>query len=94
MDLGEWLRSLSLEQYEAAFRENGVSEQVLPNLTDRRTWRSWASAWSVIAACCLDAIADSAGAGRPSAPSPLSGRSLGSLLPCRQATPPNAGNSP
>ncbi len=28
-----WLRSLGLEQYEAAFRENGVDEVVLPKLT-------------------------------------------------------------
>jgi class 3 adenylate cyclase/predicted ATPase len=33
MDLGGWLRSLGLEQYEAAFRENAINERVLPNLT-------------------------------------------------------------
>jgi hypothetical protein len=33
MDLGAWLRSLGLERYEAAFRENEISEKVLPNLT-------------------------------------------------------------
>ena len=33
MDVASWLRSLGLEQYEAAFRENGVDETVLPNLT-------------------------------------------------------------
>jgi len=33
MDLGEWLRSLGLEQYEATFRENAVNEEVLPNLS-------------------------------------------------------------
>src|SRR3954447_23883384 len=33
MDVGEWLKSLSLEQYEAAFRENGVDAEVLPTLT-------------------------------------------------------------
>jgi hypothetical protein len=33
MDLGIWLRSLSLERYEAAFRENEIDETVLPNLT-------------------------------------------------------------
>ena len=26
MDLGGWLRSLGLEQYEAAFRENEINE--------------------------------------------------------------------
>jgi class 3 adenylate cyclase len=33
MDLGDWLRSLGLERYEAAFRENEIDERVLPNLT-------------------------------------------------------------
>jgi SAM domain (Sterile alpha motif)/Adenylate and Guanylate cyclase catalytic domain len=33
MDIGGWLRSLGLEQYEAAFRENAINENVLPNLT-------------------------------------------------------------
>ena len=33
MDIVVWLRSLRLEQYEAAFRENGVDETVLPKLT-------------------------------------------------------------
>jgi class 3 adenylate cyclase/predicted ATPase/energy-coupling factor transporter ATP-binding protein EcfA2 len=33
MDLGMWLRSLGLERYEAAFRENEIDETVLPNLT-------------------------------------------------------------
>ena len=33
MDLGSWLRSLGLEQYERAFRENAISEKLLPRLT-------------------------------------------------------------
>jgi class 3 adenylate cyclase len=33
MDLGGWLQSLGLERYEAAFRENEISEEVLPSLT-------------------------------------------------------------
>ena len=33
MDLASWLRSLGLEQYEAAFRENEIDETVLPSLT-------------------------------------------------------------
>ena len=33
MDVGGWLRSLGLEQYEAAFRENEIDETVLPSLT-------------------------------------------------------------
>ena len=33
MDVREWLRSLGLERYEAAFRENEIDEKVLPSLT-------------------------------------------------------------
>src|SRR5215510_1904073 len=33
MDLGVWLRSLGLEQYEASFRENAIDDTVLPSLT-------------------------------------------------------------
>jgi SAM domain (Sterile alpha motif) len=33
MDLGAWLRGLSLERYEAAFRENEIDETVLASLT-------------------------------------------------------------
>jgi class 3 adenylate cyclase/predicted ATPase len=35
MDLGRWLRSLGLQQYEAVFRENAIDETVLPDLTDQ-----------------------------------------------------------
>ena len=35
MDLGGWLRSFGLEQYEAAFRENAIDAEVLPDLTDQ-----------------------------------------------------------
>ena len=33
MDLGGWLRSLGLERYETAFRENEIDDAILPNLT-------------------------------------------------------------
>src|SRR5262245_36093560 len=33
MDVAGWLRSLDLERYEAAFRENEIDEAVLPSLT-------------------------------------------------------------
>src|SRR5690348_7324445 len=33
MDVAEWLKSLGLEQYEAAFRENDVDAEMLPTLT-------------------------------------------------------------
>jgi hypothetical protein len=33
MDVVVWLRSLGLGKYEAVFRENEITEKVLPNLT-------------------------------------------------------------
>src|SRR5208282_1600099 len=33
IDVGEWLRSLGLGQYEAAFRKNAIDGKVLPKLT-------------------------------------------------------------
>jgi hypothetical protein len=33
MDIVVWLRTLGLGQYETAFRENEISEKVLPSLT-------------------------------------------------------------
>jgi class 3 adenylate cyclase len=33
MDIGGWLRSLGLERYEAAFRDNEIDDAVLPSLT-------------------------------------------------------------
>jgi SAM domain (Sterile alpha motif) len=33
MDIGGWLRSLGLEEYETAFRQNKVDAAVLPKLT-------------------------------------------------------------
>src|SRR5271165_5558950 len=33
MDIAGWLRSLGLGQYEAAFRDNEIDSEVLPNLT-------------------------------------------------------------
>jgi hypothetical protein len=35
MDLAVWLRSVGLQQYEAAFRENAIDASVLPDLTDQ-----------------------------------------------------------
>ena len=40
MDVAVWLRSLSLERYEAAFRENEIDESVLQSLT-RETLYGW-----------------------------------------------------
>jgi hypothetical protein len=33
MGVGDWLRALGLERYEAAFRDNGIDSRVLPKLT-------------------------------------------------------------
>ena len=33
MDIAAWLRSLGLQQYEQAFRENDIDASVLPKLT-------------------------------------------------------------
>jgi SAM domain (Sterile alpha motif) len=33
VDIVVWLRSLGLEEYEAAFRDNKINERVLPSLT-------------------------------------------------------------
>jgi class 3 adenylate cyclase len=33
MDVGNWLHNLRLERFEAAFRDNGIDETVLPHLT-------------------------------------------------------------
>src|ERR1700734_4133163 len=35
MDVGDWLCSLGLEQYEALFRESDIDPEVLPELTDQ-----------------------------------------------------------
>ncbi|HEY1783707.1 MAG TPA: adenylate/guanylate cyclase domain-containing protein [Roseiarcus sp.] len=34
MDVGDWLKSVGLGQYEASFRDDGVDAEVLPDLTD------------------------------------------------------------
>jgi hypothetical protein len=33
MDVADWLRTLGLERYAEAFRENDVGAETLPNLT-------------------------------------------------------------
>ena len=34
MDIGAWLRSVGLQQYEPVFRENAVDVETLPELTE------------------------------------------------------------
>ena len=41
MDVGSWLRSLGLGQYEAAFRDNEIDAEVLVELTRRRPQSAW-----------------------------------------------------
>jgi hypothetical protein len=35
MNIGGWLRSLGIERYEGAFRENAIDADVLRDLTDQ-----------------------------------------------------------
>jgi len=35
MDVGAWLQGLGLGQYEAAFRQNEIDAEILPDLTDQ-----------------------------------------------------------
>jgi hypothetical protein len=37
MDILVWLRSLGLEEYEAAFRQNKINDRVLPRLRHMRS---------------------------------------------------------
>jgi hypothetical protein len=46
MDIVVWLRSLGLEQYEAAFRDNKIDERVLPSLTQEDLKEIGVSRWS------------------------------------------------
>jgi hypothetical protein len=34
MDIAAWLRNIGLERYEPAFRDNEITAEVLPELTD------------------------------------------------------------
>jgi SAM domain (Sterile alpha motif) len=45
MDLGGWLRSLGLERYEAAFRENEIDASVLHDLTEDQNPAAASGCW-------------------------------------------------
>ena len=45
MDIGGWLRSLGLGQYETVFRENGIEADVLHDLTDQDLEKLGGVAW-------------------------------------------------
>ena len=34
MDMEKWLRGLELQQYAAAFRDNAIDAEILPEMTD------------------------------------------------------------
>jgi SAM domain (Sterile alpha motif) len=51
MDIGGWLRSLALERYEAAFRENAIDADVLRELTDQDL-EKLGVLLEVVADCC------------------------------------------
>src|SRR3954454_12310523 len=65
MDVGEWLKSLGLEQYETAFRENAVDAETLPTLTAQELKDIGVSSshhrrrlLEAIAVLCLKAVPD------------------------------------
>jgi len=51
MDVGGWLRSLGLEQYEPAFRENRIDRESLPKLTAENL-KDLRVSWPATAAGC------------------------------------------
>ena len=69
MDVVVWLRSLGLERYEAAFRENEIDEKVLPRLT-AEDLKDLGVAIVGHRRTLLDAIADLRSAASEQAPSP------------------------
>src|SRR6201994_1187609 len=81
MDVGAWLRELGLEQYETAFRENGVDAEVLPTLTGEELKdigvslvRHRRRLLEAIAALCPNAMpAEAPARVSPSAPPDLTG---------------------
>ena len=71
MDVGDWLRSLGLGQYESAFRQNDVDAEVLGELTDgdlERLGLSLGHRKRLLKAIAI--LGQPATAGRPPAPAP------------------------
>ena len=50
MDVGDWLRSLGLGQYEPLFRENEIDAEVLPDLTEADLEKIGVP-WGIASAC-------------------------------------------
>jgi class 3 adenylate cyclase/predicted ATPase len=83
MDMAGWLRSLSLEKYEAAFRENEIDERVLPSLT-HETLKELGVTAVGHRLRLLDAIAALR----------VSSKAAGSSAPATQSTSPSAAAMP
>jgi SAM domain (Sterile alpha motif)/Adenylate and Guanylate cyclase catalytic domain len=75
VDIGGWLRTLGLEQYEAAFRDNAITEKVLPNLTAEDLKELGVGMVATAARCSMPlpscALTQKAKAPPPEAPSTL-----------------------
>jgi len=50
MDVAIWLRSLGLSRYEAAFSDNSIDADVLPDLTDGDLLQLGVN-WGTVSAC-------------------------------------------
>jgi len=74
MDVGEWLRSLGLGQYEALFRENDIDAEVLPDLSEadfERVGVSLGHRKRLVKAIAAFEASRSPSSQRSSAPAPL-----------------------
>ena len=68
MDVGVWLRRLGLSRYEAAFRENAIDAEVLPDLTDGDLAQLGVN-WEIASACSRRSRVWGRGAGaKPTSP--------------------------
>jgi class 3 adenylate cyclase len=83
MDVVVWLRSLGLEEYEAAFRDNKINERVLPNLT-QEDLKEMGVGPVGHRRILLDAVAALRAEGGVKAPSPAAAPAV------QSATPPSA----
>ena len=91
MDVVVWLRSLGLEEYEVAFRDNKINERVLPSLTaeDLKNSASAALGHRRILLDAIAALRADAGGKAPSADVALSAPSA----PSRRPRATSAGSS-
>jgi hypothetical protein len=51
MDIEKWLRSLGLQHYVAAFRDNAIDVEILPELTEADLERSSGSCSDIARDC-------------------------------------------